>query len=340
MLHDCTIARWRSTVPWPPSFQSLNVAVPRWNSPVHWVRSAGVSEPSWSAAAATRTLKTAAVLTAQVLVEQPLETALADHFTAPVATLPELVFVRLADVPEQVRGKAARRVHALRLDLRDYARELEPPLLHLRDILEREPAAHTDGRERVGLHARDRVLELLVGDAQQRGDAAQHRVTTRRVARQLAGNQRERERRAVVDERHTVAVEEDAARRRDRADADPVSVRGVEEAPALEHLEVPELPDNDDKRRRNGEPDAHDTSLRGVGTPDHPAAAEDTAHRRGLTTRGRAATGTTRGPSRARRPGSRCRAPAGGRRRASRRRTRPGSGRPSAARTGRGPRRP
>src|SRR6059058_6465426 len=35
MLHDCTIARWRSTVPWPPSFQSLNVAVPRWNSPAH-----------------------------------------------------------------------------------------------------------------------------------------------------------------------------------------------------------------------------------------------------------------------------------------------------------------
>src|SRR5437773_42730 len=236
MLHDCTIARWRSTVPWPPSFQSLNVAVPRWNSPAHWVRSAGVSEPSWSAAAATRILKMeagaywlwtarfssgkcgswtrrshalrsivpvkrsiskAGVLTAQVLVEQPLETALADHLTAPVAALPELVFVRLADVPEQVRGKAARRVHALRLDLRDYARELEPPLLHLRDILEREPAAHTDGRERVGLHARDRVLELLVGDAQQRGDAAQHRVTTRRVARQLAGNQRERERRAV-----------------------------------------------------------------------------------------------------------------------------------------------
>ena len=166
----------------------------------------------------------AAVLAAQVVVEQPFQAALADHLPTSVPALSELVVVRLADVPEQVRSEAAGRVHALRLDLGDHARKLELPLLHLRDVAEREPAAHADRQERVELHARDRVLELLVGNAQQRGDAAQDRVAARRLARQLARDQGERERRPVVDERGTVAVEEDAARRGDRANADPVLV--------------------------------------------------------------------------------------------------------------------
>ena len=235
----------------------------------------------------------AAVLPAQVLVEQPLEAALADHLAAPVPALFELVVARLADVPEQVRGEAAGRVHALRLDLGDHARELELPLLHLRDVLQREAATHANGQERVGLHAGDRVLELPVGDAQERGHAAQHRVAALRVARQLTGDQGERERRAVVDERRAVAVEQDAARRRDRADPDPVPVRGVEEASALQHLEVPELPDDDDERHRDQDGHRHDALLHGVAAPWHPVAAEDAAHERRLRTPGRAGTRST-----------------------------------------------
>src|SRR2546430_15725352 len=78
------------------------------------------------------------VLAAQVLVEQPLEAALADHLAAPVPALFELVVARLADVPEQVRGEAAGRVHALRLGRGGHAREVGPPLLHPLRVLQRE----------------------------------------------------------------------------------------------------------------------------------------------------------------------------------------------------------
>src|SRR6266481_4531080 len=58
MLQECMIAERVSTWPWPPSFQSLKVHFPRWNSPLQYVRSMGVNEPSCSPAAATMTLKT------------------------------------------------------------------------------------------------------------------------------------------------------------------------------------------------------------------------------------------------------------------------------------------
>src|SRR5213592_4449673 len=73
----------------------------------------------------------AAILAAQELVEQPLESGLAHHVAAAVAALLELLVVRLADVAEQVRGEAAVRVHALGLDLHDHAGQLELPLFHL-----------------------------------------------------------------------------------------------------------------------------------------------------------------------------------------------------------------
>src|SRR5262249_56905456 len=74
----------------------------------------------------------AAVLTAQVLVEQALEPALSDHLAAPVAALLELLVAGLADVAEKVRREAARGIDPLGLDLRDDARQLELPLLDLR----------------------------------------------------------------------------------------------------------------------------------------------------------------------------------------------------------------
>src|SRR5438132_1145488 len=286
MLHDCTIARFRSTVPWPPSFQSLNVCGPSWNSPVQWVDSPGVSEPSCRPAAATRILKMEAGAywpwTARFM------SGKCGSWTTRSHALRSIDSVKRSTSKAGVETIARR--SPLRLDLGDPARELEPPLLHLRDVLQREAATHANGQERVGLHAGDRVLELPVGDAQERGHAAQHRVATLRVARQLTGDQGERERRAVVDERRAVAVEQDAARRRDRADPDPVPVRGVEEASALQHLEIPELPDDDDKRHRDRDRHRQDALLHGVAAPGHAAAAEDAAHEGRLRTRGRAGT--------------------------------------------------
>ncbi len=108
-----------------------------------------------------------AVLAAQVLVEQPLETALPDHLAAPVAPLLELFVVGLADVTEQVRGEAARRIDALGLDLRDDAGQLELPLLHLRDFRERQAAPHAHREERVGRHARHGIRQVLIGEVEQ-----------------------------------------------------------------------------------------------------------------------------------------------------------------------------
>ena len=259
----------------------------------------------------------AAVLAAEVLVEEALETVLPDHLPAAVPALPELVVARLAHVAQQVRGEAAVRVDALRLDLGDHAGELELPLLDLGHVLEREPAANAHGQERVDRHTRRRLLELLKGDPEERGHAAQHRVAGRCLPRKLAGDQRERERRAVVHERHAVAVVEDAARRRDRTDAEPVLVARVEEAPALEHLEVPELADQDEEGRRDRGGHDRDAPLPGVAAPRQPSAGEDAVHRDPPTTCARAGTRSTRGPRRAGRRGSRCTAPAGARRRTS-----------------------
>jgi hypothetical protein len=64
----------------------------------------------------------AAVLTAQVLVEETLEAALPNHLAATVASLLELLVVRLAHVAEKVRREPARRIDPLRLDLGDDAR--------------------------------------------------------------------------------------------------------------------------------------------------------------------------------------------------------------------------
>src|SRR3989442_722816 len=213
----------------------------------------------------------AAVLTAQVLVQEALETALPDHLAAPVSPLLELLVVGLADVAQQVRGETARRIDALGLDLGDDARQLELPLLDLRDVLEGEAAAHAYGQERVGRHPRHGVRQVLIWDVEQRGHAAEDGVAALLVARQLARNEREREGGTVGDQRHPVTIEQDAARRRDGTHTDPVLVRRVEEPAALEDLEIPELADEDEKRKDHGRRDHHDALVPGVATRQRPA---------------------------------------------------------------------
>ena len=206
----------------------------------------------------------AAVTAAQVLVEQPLESALPDHVAAPVAALLELLVIHLAHVAQEVRRETARRIRALRLDLHDHTRELELPLLDLRDVVHREPAPEADRKQRIGRHARNHVDELLVRDLEERREATEHRVAPVRFAVQLAWNERQRERRPVVYERRPVAVEQDAARRRDGSDADAVLLRGLVEASALEDLEIPELTEHDEECRRDDSRHRHDPPLPGV----------------------------------------------------------------------------
>ena len=104
---------------------------------------------------------------AQVLVQQPLQTGLPDHVAAPVAPLLHLLLAHLADVSEQVGGEGAGGIDALGLDLDDHARQLELPLLDLRDLCERQPAAHPDGPERIRGNPIERLPELGERDLEQ-----------------------------------------------------------------------------------------------------------------------------------------------------------------------------
>ncbi len=180
----------------------------------------------------------------QILIEQPFEPALADHVAAPVAALPELLLVGLANVPEQVRGKPAGRVHALRLHLDDHPGQLELPLLHFRDLLERESAADADRHERVAEHPPERVVKLRIRDLEQ----DRHAAEDPRAIVDLARDQREGEGGTVVDEREAVAIKQHPPRRRHRADADAVLVGELLEPCPFEHLQVPELADDDEER--------------------------------------------------------------------------------------------
>src|SRR3989442_1715946 len=127
MLQDWAMARWRSTVPWPPSFQSLNVHAPRWKSPPPCMRPRLLDQPHGSSHGIDLDAL-APVAAAKEFVEQPLEPALAYHVTAPEAPLLELLLVRLPHVAEQMGGEAAVGIGALRLHFHDHAGQLELPL--------------------------------------------------------------------------------------------------------------------------------------------------------------------------------------------------------------------
>src|SRR6266446_5372243 len=208
----------------------------------------------------------ATVTTPQELVQQALEPTLSDHVAAAVAATLELLVVGLANVAQQVSGESTIGIGPLRLDLDDHAGKLELPLLDLRHVFERQPASHAHWEERVGRHAGDRLGELLIGDLEQRRHAAEDGVPVLVLARELAWDEREGEGRPIVDEWDAVLVEEDAARRRHRADPDPVLVGGVEEVTALEHLQVPELADDNEEGAHDGDGDRHDPGLAPITT--------------------------------------------------------------------------
>ncbi len=182
----------------------------------------------------------------QVLVQESLQARLPDHVPAAVAPLLHLLVAHLADVTQQVGRERAGGIHALRLDLHDHARQLELALLHLGDVLEREPPPHAHRTDRVGRHALQRLHEVADRHLQEDGQARHHRVAVLHLPR----DQGEGERRAVVHQRQAVAVEEDAAGRRHRAHPDAVLLRQLLHAAAFEHLEVPELADQADEADR------------------------------------------------------------------------------------------
>jgi hypothetical protein len=207
----------------------------------------------------------AAVAASEVFVEQALETALAHHVTPPMAALPEVLLAGFPHVAQEMGGEAAGRVGALRLHLDDDAGQLEPPLLNLGHVLEAETPAHPHGMEGVGAHPAHRLGQLRERDVEQRRHPAQHGVTLLGLAGQLPRNQREREGGPVVDQRDAVAIEEDAPGRRRRADPDPVLVGGVQEVPALQHLQVPELAGDDAEGGQDDGGDDGDALLADVG---------------------------------------------------------------------------
>ena len=96
----------------------------------------------------------AAVLAAQVVVEEPLESRLPHHVAAPVAPLAQLLLAHLPHVAEEVGGEPAGGIDALGLDLDDHARQLELPLLDLGHVLQGQTPAHAHGRDGVGRHTR------------------------------------------------------------------------------------------------------------------------------------------------------------------------------------------
>src|SRR5439155_1165162 len=190
MLQDWASAFWRSTLPCPPSFQSLNVHAPRWNSPLQYTRSIGAIVASVRPAECIDLDPLATVTTPQELVQQSLEPTLSDHVAAAVAAALELLVAGLANVAQQVSGESTIGIGPLRLDLDDHAGKLELPLLDLRHVFERQPASHAHREERVGRHAGDRLGELLIGDLEQRRHAAEDGVPVLVLARELAWDER------------------------------------------------------------------------------------------------------------------------------------------------------
>ena len=185
----------------------------------------------------------AAVATAEVFVEKALQPRLADHVSAPVPPLLHLLVADLAHVPEEVRGEGARGVDALGLDLDDHARQIELELLDAGHLLESEAPPHPDGPDGVGGDSLEPLFQLPQGDLEKHGEPGQDRPAVLHLPR----DERERESGAIVHEGETIAVEENAARRRHGPDTDPVLVGELLELAALEDLEIPELAEEADE---------------------------------------------------------------------------------------------
>ena len=177
----------------------------------------------------------------QQLVVGLLDAGLSDHrarLDAGVLRLLELRFVDLADVAEQVRRHVARGVRARRHLLIVHTRQLVTAQAHRDDLLDAR-VLHEDDRPIARLAAApvDRVAENRRVGAGDRCEQVERRVE---VALRLFAVERDVERVPVVDEDLEVAVEQDAARRRELQAALVVVLGHHLELVVLRDLEDPE----------------------------------------------------------------------------------------------------
>src|SRR5262249_17556457 len=97
------------------------------------------------------------------------------------------------------------------------------------------------------------LLELLQRDLQQDGHSGEDGVPIVELVR----DEGQGEGGPVVHQGEAVAIEQDAARGGHRSDADAVLLRHLLQAPALQRLQVPELPEQADEPRHGerGQPE-------------------------------------------------------------------------------------
>ncbi len=176
-------------------------------------------------------------LAVQLVLVAALDAVLADERRARIVRRIDALLVLLADgadVPERVHG---------RTDVRVVARQARPDLdaLQVRAV-DREACEFLLGElqlDRHGLETAARVdrapgaLHLAGVEQADLDQLGERRIHVRR----LLADQLELVGGPVECERHTVAVEDQAARRRDRVDADAVALREVAEVVVLDDLQ-------------------------------------------------------------------------------------------------------
>ncbi len=194
-----------------------------------------------------------AVLAHEVRVVGALEPGLADNraLCEPrVFHLLQLRFLHLADVAEEVGGKAALRVAPRRHLLHDDLRQLQLARHDRGHLLEARVLDDGDGPERrletVAAHDVGEVRLLHAG----RGGQPPDRIAQVARIRTLFPDDRDRVRVVVLDEHLPVAVEQHAARRAERNGAQLVALRHFQVLLVLRDLEDPEA-DGEERQTDN-----------------------------------------------------------------------------------------
>ena len=200
-------------------------------------------------------------LAAEIGVERRLDTGLADLLAAAVALRLEalqLLLVDLADVPEHLRRQRPVLVVAqVRGHDRD-PRELVRALEQRHDLVLVDGRLDEDRRQRVVLALLERSGQPGQRHAQHLREPLQHRVPP--LLGQVGGPDLHRRAGHVGDDRVAGAVEDRAARRLERNDAQLVVLRRVQIAVAGEHLERPQTEEEhgeDDEGERGEHADPH-----------------------------------------------------------------------------------